>query len=114
MHRAPLGPQERAALRTLARQLKRSDPHLARMLSRRGSTILPPLRLTSLPTTAYAVIAAVLLLAGMVLGVASAFWWGLFTVGLAVLRHKARPPHPPPAPGQGTGRTPWRRAGPTG
>jgi hypothetical protein len=96
MQRAISSRRQRLELRRIARELRGQDPELARLLSRRGS-LLPPLRLTTLPTVAYAVIAAVLLGSGLILGVASAVWSGLVMGGLALLRRRVggravRPP----------------------
>ena len=86
MQRGPTAWRRRVVLRRLARQIREEDPELARVLSRRRTPVLPPLRITSLSVTGYAVTAAVLTMSGSYLGVISAVWAGLILTIMAVVR----------------------------
>jgi Protein of unknown function (DUF3040) len=89
MQRALTPARQRAALRRLARQLRAQDPELAKLLSDGEPGLLPTLHFTSVPTTGYSVVGALLFVTGVWLGVGSAVLWGMICGGLAVLRYRA-------------------------
>lgn len=97
MQKVPTARRRRAALRGLAKQLRREDPGLAELLSARDH-VLPPLRLRSFSVRTYAVIALTLFVIGVLLGVLSAMWWGLVVGGLAIHRWQQDWPSPRSSP----------------